>query len=123
MDPGPEPLERPVAEVRDGKRTLVLKNLDKVWWPEEGITKGDVLDHYHALADVVGPHLRGRPFTMLRFPDGIAGKHFFQKDAARATRPSGCTSRRSRRAAGRSASRCSTTSCRSCGPSTWAAST
>ena len=80
MDSGPDPLERPVAEVRDGKRTLILKNLDKVWWPEEGITKGDVLDHYHALADVVGPHLRGRPFTMLRFPDGIAGKHFFQKD-------------------------------------------
>ncbi len=65
---------------RSGKRTLILKNLDKVWWPDEGITKGDVLDHYHALADVVGPHLRGRPFTMLRFPDGIAGKHFFQKD-------------------------------------------
>jgi bifunctional non-homologous end joining protein LigD len=80
VDSGPDPLERPVAEVRDGKRTLTLKNLDKVWWPDEGITKGDVLDHYHALADVVGPHLRGRPFTMLRFPDGIAGKHFFQKD-------------------------------------------
>ena len=61
-----------------------MKNLDKVWWPEEGITKGDVLDHYHALADVIVPHLRGRPFTMLRYPDGIAGNRFFQKDAPKA---------------------------------------
>jgi bifunctional non-homologous end joining protein LigD len=78
-------LERPVAELRDGKRILVLRNLDKVWWPEEGITKGDVLDHYRALADIVVPHLRGRPFTMLRYPDGIEGNRFFQKDAPKGT--------------------------------------
>lgn len=68
-------------EVRQGRRTLRLSNLDKVFWPAEGITKGDLLDFYEALAPVVVPHLRGRPFTMKRFPNGIDGKHFFQKDA------------------------------------------
>jgi bifunctional non-homologous end joining protein LigD len=85
VDTGKEPLERPVAKLEDGKRTLVMKNLDKVWWPEEGISKGDVLDHYHALADTIVPHLHGRPFTMLRYPDGIAGNRFFQKDAPKGT--------------------------------------
>ncbi|MEO9176738.1 MAG: DNA ligase D [Gaiellales bacterium] len=80
VDVGPLPLERPVAELRRGNRTLVLKNLDKVWWPELGITKGDVVDHYRDLAEVVLPHLHGRPFTMLRYPDGVGGKRFFQKD-------------------------------------------
>jgi bifunctional non-homologous end joining protein LigD len=81
VDVAPPPLERPVAEVASGGRSLTLKNLDKVWWPELGVTKGDVLDHYRDLAEVVLPHLRDRPFTMLRYPDGIAGKRFFQKDA------------------------------------------
>ena len=85
VETGPPLLERPIAELTQGKRTLVMKNLDKVWWPEEGITKGDVLDHYHALADVIVPHLRGRPFTMLRYPDGITGNRFFQKDAPKGT--------------------------------------
>ena len=85
VDTGIAPLERPVARLEDGGRTLVMKNLDKVWWPEEGVTKGDVLDHYHALAETIVPHLRGRPFTMLRYPDGIAGNRFFQKDAPRGT--------------------------------------
>ena len=78
---GPPPLDRPVATLKRGARTLAMKNLDKVWWPDQGITKGDVLDHYHALAEVIVPHMKGRPFTMLRYPDGVAGKKFFQKDA------------------------------------------
>jgi bifunctional non-homologous end joining protein LigD len=85
VETGPPPLERPVAELTSGKRTLVMKNLNKVWWPEEGVTKGDVLDHYHALAEVVVPHVRHRPFTMLRYPDGIEGNRFFQKDAPKGT--------------------------------------
>ncbi len=58
-----------------------LSNLDKVFWPEEGITKGDLIDYYREVAAVLVPHLRARPFTMRRYPDGAFGKAFFQKDA------------------------------------------
>ena len=68
-------------EVRRGKRVLKLSNLDKPFWPEEGITKGDLLGYYRDVAPVLVPHLRGRPFTLKRYPDGWNGKFFFQKDA------------------------------------------
>jgi bifunctional non-homologous end joining protein LigD len=68
-------------EVRRGQRVLKLSNLDKPFWPEEGITKGDLLAYYRDVAPVLLPHLRDRPFTMKRFPDGWQGKFFFQKDA------------------------------------------
>ena len=65
-----------------GRRARVkLSNLDKVFWPDEGITKGDLIDYYRAVAPVLVPHLRDRPFTMRRYPDGAFGKAFFQKDA------------------------------------------
>ena len=68
-------------EIRRGKRVLKLSNLDKPFWPEEGITKGDLIAYYRDVAPVLVPHLRNRPFTMKRYPDGWQGKHFFQKDA------------------------------------------
>ena len=58
-----------------------LSNLDKVFFADEGITKGDLIDYYRAVAPVLLPHLRNRPFTMRRYPDGAYGKAFFQKDA------------------------------------------
>ena len=67
--------------VRRGRRQLRLSNLDKPFWPDEGITKGDLLTYYQQVAPVLLPHLRGRPFTMRRYPDGAFGKAFFQKDA------------------------------------------
>ena len=74
--------EQPAADVvRKGKRELQLSNLDKLFWPDEGITKGDLIDYYREVAPVLVPHLRNRPFTMRRYPDGIGGKAFFQKDA------------------------------------------
>jgi bifunctional non-homologous end joining protein LigD len=74
--------ELPAGEVvRKGKRTLELSNLDKVFWPDEGITKGDLIEYYREVAPVLVPHLKDRPFTMRRYPDGITGKAFFQKDA------------------------------------------
>ena len=75
--------ERPPIEpeVRRGKRVLKLSNLDKPFWPEEGITKGELLAYYRDVAPVLVPHLRDRPFTMKRYPDGAFGKFFFQKDA------------------------------------------
>ncbi len=72
------PLE---PEIHRGRRMLVLSNLDKPFWPDEGITKGDLVAYYRDVAEALVPHLRGRPFTMKRYPDGWQGKHFFQKDA------------------------------------------
>ena len=73
-----EPLE---PEITRGKRVLKLSNLDKPFWPEEGITKGDLIAYYRDVASAIVPHLQDRPFTMKRYPDGWQGKHFFQKDA------------------------------------------
>src|SRR5690349_23913785 len=67
--------EEPVVE------RVKLSNLDKPFWPDEGITKGDLIEYYRAVAPVLVPHLRDRPFTMKRYPDGAFGKFFFQKDA------------------------------------------
>jgi bifunctional non-homologous end joining protein LigD len=70
--------ESPVAAVES---RVKFSNLAKVFWPEEGITKGDLIDYYREVAPVLLPHLRDRPFTMRRYPDGAFGKAFFQKDA------------------------------------------
>ena len=77
------PMERPpiAEEIRKGKRALRLSNLDKPFWPDEGITKGELLAYYRDVAKVLVPHLRKRPFTMKRYPDGWQGKSFFQKQA------------------------------------------
>jgi bifunctional non-homologous end joining protein LigD len=78
--PGEVPAPIP-SVIRKGKRTLRLSNLDKPFWTEEGITKGDLLAFYRDVAAVAVPHLRDRPFTLKRYPDGWQGNHFFQKDA------------------------------------------
>jgi bifunctional non-homologous end joining protein LigD len=70
-------------EVSSGGRVLKLSNLDKVFWPDEGITKGDLLAYYREIAPTVVPHLRDRPFTLKRYPNGWQGDFFFQKDAPR----------------------------------------
>ncbi len=83
-DKAPEEVRReePLpSELRKGRGVLKLTNLDKPFWPEEQITKGDLLLYYRAVAPLVVPHLRDRPFTMKRYPDGWNGGHFFQKDA------------------------------------------
>jgi bifunctional non-homologous end joining protein LigD len=81
--PGEAPATSIPEVVKKGKRVLRLSNLDKPFWPEEGITKGDLLAFCRDVAPVVVPHLKDRPFTMKRYPDGWRGKHFFQKDAPR----------------------------------------
>ena len=74
--------DKAAPEVRAERPSRVkLSNLDKIFWPDEGITKGDLIEYYRAVAPVIVPHLRGRPFTMRRYPDGAFGKAFFQKDA------------------------------------------
>jgi bifunctional non-homologous end joining protein LigD len=62
-------------------RKVTLSNLDKVFWPDEGYTKGDLLAYYREVAPWLLPFLRDRPCVLTRFPDGIRGKSFFQKDA------------------------------------------
>ncbi len=71
----------PAPAERAGPREVVPSNLEKVFWPEEGHTKGDLLTYYRAIAPWLLPYLRDRPVVLTRFPDGIAGKSFFQKDA------------------------------------------
>jgi bifunctional non-homologous end joining protein LigD len=64
----------------DGQ-TLRLSNLDKVFWPAEGYTKGDMLAYYFNVGELILPYIRGRPLTMDRMPDGIDGPDFFEKNA------------------------------------------
>nr|WP_232376769.1 ATP-dependent DNA ligase [Amycolatopsis aidingensis] len=61
---------------------LRVGNEDKVFYPEPGLTKADVVDYYRRVAEVMVPHLRGRPLTLRRFPDGVDGEGWFQKEAS-----------------------------------------
>jgi bifunctional non-homologous end joining protein LigD len=58
---------------------LALSNLDKVLYPQAGFTKGELIDWYARMGEVLLPHLRGRPLTLKRYPDGVEGKHFYEK--------------------------------------------
>ena len=62
-------------------RTINFSNLKKLYWPAEKYTKGDLIDYYRAVAKWILPYLKNRPLVMTRFPDGIDGKQFYQKDA------------------------------------------
>ena len=67
------------VEVQVGERRLSLSNLDKVIYPAVGFTKGQVIDYYTRVAPVLLPHLRDRPLTMKRYPDGVEGQFFYEK--------------------------------------------
>lgn len=69
--------------VKVDDRTLKLTNLHKVLYPESGFTKGQVIDYYARIAPVLLPHLRGRPATLRRYPNGVDGQSFFEKNVAR----------------------------------------
>jgi bifunctional non-homologous end joining protein LigD len=62
-----------------GGRELTVSNLEKVLFPQSGFTKGQLIDYYVRIAEVMLPHIRERPLTMKRFPDGVEGKSFFEK--------------------------------------------
>jgi bifunctional non-homologous end joining protein LigD len=64
-------------------RVLKLSNLDKVLYPETGLTKGEVIAYYTGVAPVLLPHLAGRPLTVKRYPNGVEGMFFFEKNASR----------------------------------------
>ncbi len=63
-----------------GKRTLELSNLDKVLFPEDGILKAEVIGYYLTIAPTILNHIKGRALTLIRFPDGIHGESFYQKN-------------------------------------------
>jgi bifunctional non-homologous end joining protein LigD len=80
---GDAPDEPP--EVESDGREIALSNLDKVFWPATdstaGYTKGDLIDYYKRIAPYLLPYLADRPLVLTRYPDGIEGKSFYQKDA------------------------------------------
>ena len=71
------------VEVRVDSRTLSLSNLDKVLWPNDGYTKGDLITYYQQMAPYALTHLKGRPLTLQRYPNGITGEAFFEKQMPR----------------------------------------
>ncbi|RUL91105.1 non-homologous end-joining DNA ligase [Verrucosispora sp. FIM060022] len=77
------PAERFRVEVEG--RTLDLSNLDKVLYPQAGFTKGEVIDYYTRIAPVLLPHLADRALTRIRYPNGVDGNSFFEKNAPAAT--------------------------------------
>ena len=64
-----------------GKIKVKATNINKIYFPDEGITKGDVINYYLEMADYILPYLKGRPQSLLRTPNGINAKEFFHKDA------------------------------------------
>ncbi|MFN2564343.1 MAG: non-homologous end-joining DNA ligase [Gemmatimonadaceae bacterium] len=73
--------DEPEIELAIDGRAVRLTNLHKVFWPESGITKGDLLQYYADVADALLPHLRDRAMVMKRYPNGARGKCFFMKRA------------------------------------------
>src|SRR3989475_8139630 len=68
------------AELIVGDRKIQVSNLDKVLYPKVGFTKGQVIDYYIRVAPVLLPHLKDRPLTMKRYPDGVEGEFFYEKN-------------------------------------------
>ena len=68
-------------EVRRGRRVVRLSSPERVLFPDDGVTKGDLFEYYREIAPTIVPHLRERPFTMKRWREGIVGPAFFQKQA------------------------------------------
>jgi bifunctional non-homologous end joining protein LigD len=83
--PGAE--EEPVAEIPKVATSPRFTNLDKVFWPDEGYTKGDLIGYYRAVSRWMLPYLKDRPLVLDRYPNGITGKSFFQKNAGESSGP------------------------------------
>ena len=83
LEPEPETFGAtiPQSGLPEPSHEVPFTNLDKVFWPEQGYTKGDLIDFYREVAPRLLPYLKDRPLVLTRYPDGIDGKNFFQKDA------------------------------------------
>ena len=73
----------PMSVYRIGQRTVEITHPERVLFPDDGITKGDLAVYHHAVADAMHAHLDGRPLMLQRFPSGIAADGFYQKEAGR----------------------------------------
>ncbi len=69
------------TELKVAGKSLTISNLDKVMYPAAGFTKGQIIDYYLRIAPVLLPHLKNRPLTLKRYPDGITGEFFYEKNA------------------------------------------
>lgn len=69
-----------MGSLRFGRVSFETSNETKVYFPDEGITKGDLIEYYQSVADAMLPHLKGRPLSFQRYPNGIDQQGFFQKD-------------------------------------------
>ena len=69
------------SEVKIGKHVVTITNRQKIYWPDEGFTKGDVIDYYDKISEYILPHLKGRPLSLKRNPNGIRDNGFYHKDA------------------------------------------
>ena len=76
------------AAVKIGGKSLALSNLDKIMYPKTGFTKGQVIDFYTSISRYLLPHLKDRPITLKRYPDGVGGS-IFTKKMHRRLRPPG----------------------------------
>lgn len=79
----PKTLLNPKDQVQVRKvngKTLKFNNLSKVYWPEDNVSKRDMFNYYYAMAEYILPYLKDRPLSLNRFPGGIHGKSFYQKD-------------------------------------------
>lgn len=72
--------EEKEAEMKLNGHLIKVTNLDKLYWTKEGFTKGNMLNYYHRVAPYMLPYMKDRPQSLHRHPNGINGKHFFQKD-------------------------------------------
>ncbi|MBN9417643.1 MAG: DNA ligase D [Candidatus Eremiobacteraeota bacterium] len=75
------PLQETQPTLVSEGRQLKFTNLEKIWFPADGISKGQILSYYDQVADYILPHLRDRPLSLKRYPDGIDSEFFFQKKA------------------------------------------
>ena len=75
------PADKAEVSKEIGGRTLKFTNLNKVFYPADGFTKRDVINYYHDVASLLVPHLKDRPLSLKRYPNGIDADYFFQKDA------------------------------------------
>lgn len=68
-----------------GKRKIELSNLEKVLWPDDGVLKAELIQHYLGIAPTILAHIKDRPLSLVRYPDGITGESFFQKNRPKYT--------------------------------------
>ena len=77
----PKPAEPPPPPPKPAEKTINFSNLKKIYWPEDKYTKGDLVEYYRGIWPWMSAYLLNRPLVLTRFPDGIDGKSFYQKDA------------------------------------------